>query len=157
MLGKKFACIGYFGCIYAFVYFVGSAIFGAVTEHVGDYQLLRLVLFTAIAVLITWLGFTLLRLHDRRLMAEYRSCHASHQPFLRQHKGFAAELLVALIALSVIAVFLAFTEKQIITTGASLTNRQLAIALVPIGFPLFLLLDLASWGIVCSVFRAKSQ
>lgn len=155
MLGKKFASVGYFGCIYAFVYVVGSAIFGAVTPHVADYQLLRLVLFTAIAALIAFGMVTLMRMFDRALRREYLAGQNTYGSFLRSHRGFRVELGVVLFTMIILALALAFTEKQIVPAHASLPNWQLSIALLVIGYPCFILLDLASWAIACRTFGTK--
>ena len=156
MIGKKLTALGAFGCLYATVYLIGSAIFGAVTEHVADYHLLRFCLFTAIAALIAFVGFTLLRVFDRSLYREYRSCGAARRSFLRTHPGIRTEIAVTLITLCVVALMLALTDKQIVPRPSLITNRVIAAALIVIGFPVYLLLDLCSWRIVCATFDKRS-
>ena len=154
MLTKKLASVGAFACIYAFVYMAGSAIFGVVTTHVGDYQLLRLVLFSAVASVIAFIYFTLSRVFDRPLLYEYRRIRQSGKPFLMAHKGFRAELIVTLVVFLVVGFFLAMTDKQLIH-GPGASNLTLACYAVFVGFPVFVLLDLASWAIVCAAYRRK--
>ena len=155
MIGKQLAGVGIFGAIYAFVYFVGSAIFGVVTEHVGDYQLLRFLLFTAIAAVIAWLTYTLLRLHNPALYREYREYKKRGNHFWLHHRGLAAELIVPLIIFALISVFLAMTSKQLIPRP-NIPNATMAAYLLCLGYPIFLLLDLGSWAVVTSLFAQRA-
>ena len=154
MIGKKLTSVGIFACVYATVYLVGSAIFGAVTVHVGDYQLLRFLLFSAISALLSLILFTVLRICDRTLLMEYRTAVRERTSFLLTHKGFRVELLVALIVFALVALFLAFTSKQLIPRP-DIPNTTMALYILLIGYPVFVLLDLCSWAMVCTVFRGK--
>lgn len=154
MIGKQLTGVGIFGALYAFVYVIGSAIFGVVTKHVGDYQLLRFSLFTAISAVLAWLIYTLLRLHNRALYREYRQHQQSGSSFLLRHRGIAAELIVPLIIFVLISFFLAMTSKQLIPRP-DIPNTTMATYLLCLGYPIFLLLDLGSWGVVTSLFSHR--
>lgn len=154
MIGKPLSGAAIFGALYAFVYVVGSAIFGVVTEHVGDYQLLRFLLFTAIAAALAWLLFTGIRLYSKPLYHEYRHCRTECKSFVLRHRGMVAELLVPLIIFVLIAFFLAMTSKQLIPRP-DIPNTTMATFLLCLGYPVFLLLDLGSWAIVASLFAQR--
>ena len=154
MIGKQLTGAGIFGALYAFVYVLGSAIFGVATEHVGDHQLLRFSLFTAISALLAWLIYTLLRLHNRALYKEYRQHRKTGSSFLLRHRGIAAELIVPLVIFALISVFLAMTSKQLIPRP-DIPNATMATYLLCLGYPIFLLLDLGSWAVVISLFAHR--
>ena len=155
MIGKKLKSIGAFACLYTAVYMFGSAIFGAVTQFVRDYQLLRLILFSAVAALIGWIYFTLLRCHDRLLLHEYRLTQKDGKKFLLTHKGFRTEIVLVLIVFALVAFFLAMTKKQLVP-GDRLTNTTLAIYVLAVGYPAYLALNLASWAVACAALRRKA-
>ncbi len=156
MIGKQLTGAGIFGALYAFVYFVGSAIFGVVTKHVGDYQLLRFLLFTAISALIAWFVYTAIRLHSAPLYREYRQCKQAGNSFLFKHRGLVAELLIPLILFTLVALFLAMTSKQLIPRP-NVPNTVMATYVVAVGYPAFLLLDLLSWAAVISLFDQRAE
>ena len=156
MIGKKLKSIGAFACLYTAVYMFGSAIFGAVTQFVGDYQLLRLILFSAVAALVGWIYFTLLRCHDRLLLYEYRIAQQNGKRFLVSYKGFRTEIVLVLIVLMLVALFLAMTQKQLVP-GDRLPNATLAVYVLAIGYPVYLALDLTSWAVACAMYRQKNS
>ena len=154
MIGKKLKSIGAFACLYTAVYMFGSAIFGAVTEFVRDYQLLRLILFSAIAALIGWIYFSLARGFDRSLLCEYRQAKRDDKNFLLAYRGFRTEIILVLIVMILVALFLAMTKKQLVP-GPGISNATLAVYVLAVGYPVYLALDLASWAVACAVYRQK--
>ena len=154
MIGKKLKSIGAFACLYTAVYMFGSAIFGAVTEFVRDYQLLRLILFSAVAALIGWIYFTLARSLDRSLLCEYRQAKRDDKKFLLAYRGFRTEIILVLIVMILVALFLAMTKKQLVP-GPRISNATLAVYVLAVGYPAYLGLNLASWATVCAMFRRK--
>lgn len=156
MIGKKLKSLGAFACLYTAVYMFGSAIFGAVTDFVRDYQLLRLILFSAIAALIGWIYFTLMRGFDRTLLQEYRRAKQDSKKFLFAYKGFRTEITLVLIVMILVALFLAMTQKQLVP-GPRISNATLAIYVLAVGYPVYLALDLASWAVACAMYRQKNS
>ena len=154
MIGKKLKSLGAFACLYTAVYMFGSAIFGAVTDFVRDYQLLRLILFSAIAALIGWIYFTLARGLDRSLLCEYRQAKQDDKKFLLAYRGFRTEITLVLIVMILVALFLAMTQKQLVP-GPRISNATLAIYVLAVGYPAYLALDLTSWAVACAMYRQR--
>ena len=153
MIKRKLAMAGRFACLYAAVFVLGSAIFGVVTEHVGDYQLLRLIIMSAVAAGIMAIGVTFFRARNPRLKKQYRAAIQSgrHTAFLGE---FFAELAVTLVLLIAAALLLMLSGKQLLKVDG-IANLTLATYLVPIGIGTFTVLDLFSWAIAIAFFKAK--
>ena len=153
MIRRKIAMAGRFACLYVAVFILGSAIFGVVTEHVGDYQLLRLIIMSAVAALIMAIGVTFFRIRNRRLLQQFRDAAANgrHAVFFRE---FLAEFAVTLVLLTGAALLLLLSGKQLLKTDG-IENLTLATYIIPAGIGTFTALDLISWAITCAFFRAK--
>ena len=154
MIKRKLAMAGRFACLYVAVFILGSAIFGVITEHVGDYQLLRLIIMSAVAAGIMAIGVTVFRARNRHLLLQYRAAIQNgrrHTVFLGE---FFAEFAVTLILLVIAALFLLLSGKQLLKVDG-IANLTLATYLVPIGIGTFTVLDLFSWAIAIAFFKAK--
>ena len=157
MIKRKLAMAGRFACLYTAVLILGSAIFGIITKHVGDYQLPRLIIMSSIAALIMTIGVTFFRARNRSLLARYREAsHRGHGfTFIFTSGEFVCELLVTVAVLCLAGLLLAFSGEQLLR-DIDVANTTLASWVAVIGSGAFLVLDLISWAIVCAFFRAKT-
>ena len=157
MIKRKLGMVGRFACLYVAVFILGSAIFGVLTEHVGDYQLLRLIIMSAVAALIMTAGVTVFRIHSPRLKRAFREAatkgHGSGTVIFKSGEFFS-ELLVTIVTLLLAATLLLFSEKQLLKSDA-ITNTTLATYIVLAGTLSFLLLDAISWAITAVFLRKQ--
>lgn len=157
MIKRKLSMVGRFACLYVAVFILGSAIFGVLTEHVGDYQLLRLIIMSAVAALIMTAGVTVFRIRSPRLKRAFREAatkgHGSGTVIFKSGEFFS-ELLVTVATLLLAAVLLLFSGKQLLKSDA-ITNTTLATYVVLAGTISFLLLDGISWAITVAFLRKQ--
>jgi hypothetical protein len=158
MIKRKLAMAGRFACLCAAVFIVGSAIFGVITERVGEFQLLRLIIMSSISALIMTVGVTVSRAGNRRLFTNYREAakRGHGTSFLFTSGELLCELLVTAILLAALAAAMLLSNKQLFLNDG-VDNTRLAMYIVLGGMAGFIIFDTISWMIACATYREKNK